>query len=91
VAFTDQVAGSRASSSARNIVLVGCSEDMVVCYAKFLRAITRIPSFVGLITWLKHPYPRDVREPAMYDHIRIHAQLQETGGGQPQEHLAVCA
>lgn len=28
----------------------------------------------GVITWLRHPYPRQVSEPAVYDIVRIHAQ-----------------
>lgn len=28
----------------------------------------------GVITWLRHPYPRQVSEPPVYDIVRIHAQ-----------------
>ena len=32
-----------------------------------------IPS-TGVLTLLKHPYPRDVQEPVQYETVRVHAE-----------------
>ena len=29
---------------------------------------------VGVLTLLKHPYPRDVQEPVQYETVRVHAE-----------------
>ena len=29
---------------------------------------------LGILTLLKHPYPRDVQEPVSYETIRVHAE-----------------
>ena len=30
--------------------------------------------FLGILTLLKHPYPREVEEPDVYDSIRVHTE-----------------
>jgi len=41
----------------------------------------------GLITWLKHPYPRNVAEPDLYDRVKIHAQYREKTDSPKPSHL----
>ena len=33
-----------------------------------------VSCFSGILTLLKHPYPRDVDEPDVYDSIRVHTE-----------------
>lgn len=46
-------------------------------YDEFISHFQKQPFIAGesgVITWLRHPYPRQVSEPAVYDVVRIHAQ-----------------
>ena len=42
----------------------------------------------GVLTVLKHPYPRDLDEPAMYERIRVHAVFG-TRSDEPEEQLKI--
>lgn len=44
----------------------------------------------GVISWLRHAYPRQVSEPAVYDVVRIHAQYgPDTTVSRSQPHWAI--
>jgi hypothetical protein len=41
------------------------------------------------MAWLRYPYPKDVEEPPVYEHVRIHAQYGSVIGQRGDLHLAV--
>ena len=45
--------------------------------------------FVGVLTRLKYPYPRDVEEPNMYETVRIHAEIGRTFSVQESPNFSV--